>query len=71
MSVKNRHERYTPIHCSLAMVPLKVLALHITASPTEDIIFTEPEIKPIISKKQTEGRLMTADLTQSGVSEAE
>lgn len=47
------------------MVPLKVLALHITASHTEDIISTGPEIKSIRSKKQIEG-LMTADLTQFG-----
>lgn len=46
------------------MVPLKILALYITASATEAIIFTGPEIKSIRSKKQIEEGLMTADLTQ-------
>jgi len=46
------------------MVPLKVLALHVTASATEDIIFTGPESKSVRGKKQIEGGLMTADLTQ-------
>lgn len=43
--LKQRPERCTLIHGSLSVAPLKVLALHITVSAKEVIIFTGPENK--------------------------
>lgn len=64
-SIKKIPERSALIDCSLATVPKEVLALHTTASDTEDIIFMGPEIKQVRHKKQAEG-LMTAVVIQFG-----